>query len=148
WFPFEKRHYRAHTVTWFNGDGYTGWWPYYAAYRAGYRHGEQHGFDDGYWAGVNAHTLYGSFESGYWPGFIVVRHNQFVIVDIDTVKLRHRDAYEAWHNAGDNRSYRHHPGPTTIALRDSRTWLQNRVVTPIVVTTLKDYRFHGGARLI
>src|SRR5262249_8725869 len=92
WLPFEKHEYRPCVATWFYGDGYVGWYPYYTGYRRGYGHGYEHGFDDGFWAGYNASRFY-TEGGGYYPGHTVVLNAGFLQVNIFAGRV---SLHESW----------------------------------------------------
>ena len=89
WLRFETPQYRPHTVTWFQNDGYVGWYPYYDGWKGGYRHGYAEGFNDGYWAGYNAgRQFYANNHTQYYAGFTVVTYGSFNSVNIRNVYVQ------------------------------------------------------------
>ncbi|MEK7690836.1 MAG: DUF6600 domain-containing protein, partial [Bdellovibrionota bacterium] len=68
WSQYPDRVYRPHSVTFYYGDGYVGWYPrwndYHHHHSNAYNHGYNHGFDDGYW-------------EGYWDGYHAGNHSGY-----------------------------------------------------------------------
>ena len=103
WLPFETFTYRPHTVSWFYGEGYVGWYPYHEGWHEGYRHGYTEGFIDGYWDGYNAGRFYGSEHHFYNPGFTYIHQEHFGHYNIHEVCERGRPQGLQWWTASYQR---------------------------------------------
>jgi len=126
WLPFADLRYRPHTVTWFHGDEYVGWYPYYDGYRDGYRHGYNEGFDDGYWQGYYAGRFYGGAgRFGYVPGFTAVRYGSFLSTNIWDVRAEWGMSVTWWQRSYSSSWYGAYPGGVSYSA--SRGWFESRI---------------------
>ena len=129
WLPFATPTYRPHTVTFYYGDDYIGWYPYYDGYRDGYYQGYNDGFRDGYWDGYFAGSVSNSY-SWYRPGYTVVRYGSFGAVNIYDIRVTdYTIINNYWGNSYGRGYYGQYPGGYDNY--SSQVWLNGRLVSPL-----------------
>lgn len=126
WKHFSDRRFRPHSVTFYYGDGFVGWSPFYSGTTAQnlYRLGYEAGFDDGFWMGANVGNEFIQYPTRYRLGLTFVNHQHFYSPNIFSVRVSFEVGLPWFTFAHRSRAFGIYFGGRDLAY--SRSWIESR----------------------